>query len=225
MSAPKATVTPEIGGYKNYHNYYVPEEFVKRDPETKNLYLRDGQRAVYASEDFIAGLHNGMAHEVGDASNLIMYKCGYEWGVNDARRFAERMRHEYGGGKTDIWQMNRMFVMESWWWPLTVEGWGGWTIDFSFENQAMTFVTIRNSAVAKSMEQIGRPVCNMYAGMFAGFFSVYDRVERDSIEVQCYAMGNDDCKFLVGQKEKVNAAEFWRREGAEANEILEKLAT
>jgi hypothetical protein len=37
-------------------------------------------------------------------------------------------------------------------------------------------------------------------------------------------MGNDCCKFLVGQKEKVNAAEFWRREGANANEILEKIA-
>jgi predicted hydrocarbon binding protein len=217
-------ITPADGGFKNYHNYFVPEEFVKRDPETKSLRLRDGQRGVLASEDFIAGLHTGSHEEVGDASNLIMYKCGLEWGLQDMKRFADRMRHEFGGGKHDIWSMNKKFVMESWWWPLTLEGWGGWTIDYSFAKQDMTFVTIRNSAVAKSMEQVGKPVCHMYAGMFAGVFSFFDKKERDCIEVQCYSMGNDCCKFLVGQKEKVNAAEFWRREGANANEILEKIA-
>jgi uncharacterized protein len=217
------SITPSDGGMKNYHNYFVPEEFVKRDPVNQSLYLRDGQRAVYASEDFVSGLHSGLHEEVDDAANLIMYKCGYEWGINDMKRFAHRMRHEFGGGKTDVWQMNRKFVWESWWWPLTVEGWGSWTIDFSFDRQQMAFVTIRNSAVAKSMEQVGKPVCHMYAGMFAGAFSVFEREERDSIEVQCYAMGNDCCKFMVGKQDRVNAVEFWRREGANADEISQRL--
>jgi predicted hydrocarbon binding protein len=217
-------ITPADGGFKNYHNYYVADEFIKRDPETQSIYLRDGQRAVIASEDFITGLHSGLHEEVDDASNLIMYKCGYEWGINDMKRYAHRMRHEFGGGKTEIWQMNKKFVLESWWWPLTLEGWGAWSIDFGFEKQGMTFITIKNSAVAKSMEQVGKPVCHMYAGMFAGVFSVFDRDERDSIEVQCYAMGNDCCKFLIGTKDKVNAAEFWRREGGTASEIAERLA-
>lgn len=217
-------ITPADGGYKNKHNYFVPEEFLKRDPDTGTLLLRDGQRGVLASEDFIAGLHSGSHDEVGDAANLIMYKCGYQWGLEDMKRFSDRMRHEFGGGKTDIWNMNKKFVLESWWWPLTLEGWGGWSIDFSFEKQEMTFLTIRNSAVAKSMEQVGKPVCHMYAGMFAGVFTYYDKIERDCIEVQCYSMGNDCCKFLIGKKEKVNAAEFWRREGANADEILAKIA-
>ena len=55
----------------------------------------------------------------------------------------------------------------------------------------------------------------MYAGMFAGVFSVFSREEPDGIEVQCYAMGNDCCKFLIGSKSRVNAAEFWRREGGQ----------
>lgn len=216
-------ITPADGGFKNVHNYYVPEDFVLRDPETGVLRLRDGQRGVLASEDFVAGLHAGCHEEVGDASNLIMYKCGYEWGLQDMKRFGDRMRHEYGGGKTDMWNMNRHFVMETWWWPLTLEGWGGWAIDFGYENQGLTFITIKNSAVAKSMEQVGKPVCHMYAGMFAGVMTYYEKVERDAIEVQCYSMGDDCCKFLVGAKDKVNAAEFWRREGATANEIMEKI--
>jgi hypothetical protein len=74
------------------------------------------------------------------------------------------------------------------------------------------------------MEKVGKPVCHMYAGMFSGFFSVYERAQKESIEVQCYAMGNDCCKFLVGNQERVNAAEFWRREGANAEEIVQRLA-
>ena len=65
----------------------------------------------------------------------------------------------------------------------------------------------------------------MYAGMFAGAFSVFEREERDAIEIQCYAMGNDCCKFLIGKKERVNAAEFWRKEGAGAQEITERLSS
>ena len=218
------SIHPADGGMKVPHNYYTLEDFVRRDESGHKLFLRDGQRAVYAPEDFVVGLHQGLHEEVDDASGLIMYKCGFEWGVSDMKRFAHRMRHEFGGGRSEIWQMNPKFVWESWWWPLTVEGWGGWTLDLNFEKQDMVFVTIHNSAVAQSMERIGKPVCHMYAGMFAGAFSVYDREERDSIEIQCYAMGNDCCKFLIGKKSRVNAAEFWRREGAGAQEILERLA-
>jgi hypothetical protein len=60
--------------------------------------------------------------------------------------------------------------------------------------------------------------------MFAGVFSFFEKSARSAIEVQCYSMGNDCCKFLIGTEDRVNAAEFWRREGASADEILGKLA-
>ncbi len=216
-------VSVEGGGMAQLHNYYVPDEFIQRHEKSAGIYLRDGQRAALASEDFVVALHQGLEDDVGEASNLIMYHCGFEWGVQDGNRFANRMRHEYGGGKKDIWQMHRNFVMECWWWPLTMEGWGSWNVDFSYEKQGMTFITIHNSAVARSMEQVGKPVCHMYAGVFAGFFSVYNRLEKSSIEVQCYSMGNDCCKFLLGDADRVNAAEFWVNEGANAEEIMERL--
>ena len=220
----KNVISPGDGGYKKYHNYYVPGEFYDHHPEEGSIYLRDGQRASKVSEDFIVGLHSGLEEDVGDASNLIMYKCGIDWGLQDMKRFNNRMRHEFGGGKMDIWQMNKRFVFESWWWPLTVEGWGGWTLDLSFENRDLTFVEIRNSAVARSMEQVGKPVCHLYAGMFAGVFSYFEKADRQCIEVQCYSMGNDRCKFMIGKEKQVNAAEFWRQEGANAEEIRNKFA-
>lgn len=52
------------GGYDGYHNYYVPEDFFKADPENGALYFRDGERAAKVTESFINGLHLGMEEEV-----------------------------------------------------------------------------------------------------------------------------------------------------------------
>ncbi len=211
------------GGYKNNHNYYHPDEFFSADNEKGAIYLHDGQRAAKVNEAFINGLHLGVEEEAGDASNLIMYQTGHQWALRDMKRFNERMRHEFGGGKKDIWQMNLRFVLETWWWPLTIEGFGGWSLDLSFENKGIKMIELRNSAIAQSMEMAEKPVCHLYAGLFAGVFSYYDREERGGIEVQCYAMGNDVCKFLVGNTKQVDAVDFWRKEGASAIEIMEKL--
>ena len=217
-----APISVVDGGFKGYHNYYVAEDYFRREKAEGKIFIRDGQRAVRVSEDFIVGLHSGLEEDVGEASNLIMYKCGREWGAQDMKRFNYRMRHEFGGGKREIWQMNPKFVFETWWWPLTIQGWGAWTLDMTFRERGITFVEIRNSAVARSMKRVGKPVCHLYAGMFAGVLSYWDKTERDSIEVQCYSMGNDCCKFMIGDEKNVNAAEFWRQEGANAEEIRQK---
>jgi predicted hydrocarbon binding protein len=213
-------ISPSDGGFEGYHNYYVPDEFFRREAKQGAIYLRDGQRAATVDESFINGLHLGVEQEVGSASSLLMYRCGQQWALQDMKRFNDRMRQEFGGGKQDMWAMNLRFVLETWWWPFTIEGFGSWRLDLTYRSKDITMVEIRNSAVAKSMEQIGKPVCHLYAGLFAGVFSAYDRTERECIELECYAMGNDVCKFLIGAEKQVNALEFWRQEGASAAEIM-----
>jgi uncharacterized protein len=208
------------GGFKNYHNYYTPDEFFRHDLQRGAIYLRDGQRAARVTEAFVNGLHLGAEEEVGSASSLLMYRFGQQWALRDMKRFAERMRQEFGGGKREIWDMNTKFVFETWWWPLTVQGYGAWRLDLDLRNQDLIVVELRNSAVAQSMAMVGKPVCHLYAGLFAGAFAYFEREERESIELQCYAMGNEVCKFVVGDKKQVDAAEFWRNEGATAAEVL-----
>lgn len=216
-------IDPIDGGYRGYHNYFVADEYFSLDAEKGAILLRDGQRAAKVTDLFINNLHMGIEEEVGAASALMMYQCGYAWGMQDMKRFAERMRLEFGGGKRDIWQMNTRFVFESWWWPLTISGFGAWALDLSFQDKGLTVVEIRNSAVAKSMKLLGKPVCHLYAGMFAGVFTFFDKAERECIEIQCYSMGNDVCKFLIGEKSRINAVDFWRQEGASASEILNNI--
>ena len=47
--------------------------------------------------------------------------------------------------------------------------------------------------------------------------------EMSGIEIQCYSMGESFCKFLIGSSKRINAAQFWVREGANATEIIDRL--
>ena len=51
-------------------------------------------------------------------------------------------------------------------------------------------------------------------GLFAAAFSYIARAELSGLEIQCYSMGEEFLgKFLVGASKRINAAQFWSREG------------
>ncbi len=159
---------------------------------------------------------------MGDAAGMVMYKMGYEFGLQDFKDFQTRFEREYGGS-TRLSDANVNFILEQWWWPLNAEGWGGYKVDFSHRKQGIIFVDVYDSAVAKSVGNIGKPVCHIYAGMFAGALTYLSKHELSGIEIQCFAMGEEYCKFLIGSEKRVNAASFWVQEGASSGEIMEKI--
>lgn len=202
------------------HNYFGQEDYLRRKLHDTALELGYGGLGMMASEDFIIGLQQGLEAEVGEASAVIMYQCGLQWGKLDMQDFEKRMEREYGRAMRD---MNVHFVLEAWWWPLTSAGWGSWSVDLGRVDQGYIVVQMNNSAVAQSLERVGKPVCHLYAGLLAGALTPLVGAEMSSIEIQCYAMGEDHCRFLVGREERVDAAEFWLNEGASAVEIVRQL--
>ena len=160
-----------------------------------------------------------LEHEVGGASTVVMYNIGREWGKNDAAFFQNWFRQEYG---MSVNQCRPSFAFEAWWWPFTSQGWGNWEIEFEHQKNGFVFIDIFNSAVARSLGDVGKPVCYLYAGLFAGFFSILTQKSLDCIETQCYATGETYCKFLLGKEDRVKAATFWHTQGANAKDIEAK---
>lgn len=202
------------------HNYYFDRHFYRHSPDKGILENVYGQRVMRVSEDFIVAVLGSLEDEVGEAAGEIMYKAGYEWGIEDMMGFSRRIQAEF---ELEMSKMNMGFLMEQWWWPLTIEGWGTWRYDFRQAKQGIIFVELYESVVAKSLGDIGQVVCHFYAGLFSAFFSVLARRSLACIEIQCYATGADFCKFLVSTEKRVNAASFWRTEGASAKEIISKI--
>jgi hypothetical protein len=177
-------------------------------------------RNMFASEDFIIGLIQGLEEEVGSASGVVMYNIGYQWGMRDAKFFQQWFEQEY---KKTIREVNSVFMLEAWWWPFTAQGWGNWEVDMSEHKNGFMFVNIFDSAVARTLGDVGKPVCHIYAGLFAGFFSDIVKKSLSCIEIQCYSMGETYCKFLLSSQDRVDAANFWHNEGATARDIEKRL--
>ena len=202
------------------HNHYTDDQFFRHDPAKGVLTNAYGQRVVRVTEDFVVAVLGGLEDELGDAAGEIMYKCGYEWGMEDMASYCPRVQAEY---EIALNKMAMGLLLETWWWPLQIEGWGGWNYDLRQGKQGLIFVDLYESAVAQSLGNVGKVVCYFYAGMFAAVFSVLARRQLAGIEVQCYSMGEDHCKFLIATEKRVNAAAFWRQEGATFKDIQAKL--
>jgi predicted hydrocarbon binding protein len=201
------------------HNHYDPSKFWTRDGAGR-LLNKYRQRVMLVPEDFIVSYQLALEEEVGDAAAEIMYRCGFEWGRTDIIGFEKRFLEEFGRPMSD---MQSNMVLETWWWPLQAAGWGSWTYDFTQIKEGLIFVDLFDSAVAKSIGNIGKVACHYYAGLFAAVFSHMSRAELSGLEIQCYSMGEEFCKFLVGSGKRINAAQFWAREGATAKEIIARL--
>jgi predicted hydrocarbon binding protein len=209
-----------IGQQPVKHNVYTLEDFLRHDESAGTVFTRNQQRVFHVSEDFILGLQAGLDQEVGDASAVVLYKCGFQWGLADMKKFETTMVREYG---RDIQATNINFLMETWWWPLQAMGWGSWELDLGKQEQGILVVNLFDSVVAKSLGEVGKPVCYLYAGMFAGVMTHLSRRPLAGIEIQCYAMGATFCRFVIGAEKRINAVEFWLEEGANASDVLAKL--
>ncbi|MEB3273391.1 MAG: V4R domain-containing protein [Prochlorothrix sp.] len=202
------------------HNHYGFRDFFRFDPERGTILDWNGVQNFLTSEDFIIGLVEGLEEEVGDASAAIMYTVGCEWGKQDSFVFEKWFEEEF---ERNVRQVNLMFLLETWWWPYTTQGWGRWEVDMGDRKQGFIFINLFDSAVARTLGDVGKPVCYLYAGLFAGFFTELVKKQLSCIEIQCYSMGETYCKFLLGGQDRIDAASFWLNEGATGVDIEKRL--
>ncbi|MEL6495382.1 MAG: V4R domain-containing protein [Cyanobacteria bacterium J06623_7] len=207
--------------YPQRRSHYRFQDFFAFQTPNGTISDWNDSRNILVSENFIVGLIAGLEEEVGDAAGVVMYNIGQQWGQEDAQFFRQWFLAEYG--YDDFSQLNLMFVLEAWWWPFISQGWGNWEVDMSDRQNGFMFINIFDSAVARTLGNVGKPVCHLYAGLFSGFFSRLIGKDLGCIELQCYAMGETYCKFLLGKQDRINAASFWHNEGATARDIQKRL--
>lgn len=202
--------------------HYSRHKFFKFDTKKGQVFDWNQQQNLLASEDFIISLQKGLEHEVGEASGWLMYLIGKDWGTEDAKIFQAWFERDF---HLTLQKSNLLFALETWWWPFTAQGWGKWNVDLSSLKEGFLFIDLYDSAVAKSLGNVGKPVCFLYAGLLAGFFSVVFGRGLSSTEIQCYSMGNNFCRFLIGSEKRIKAAEFWLSSGATAKDIEQRFLT
>lgn len=182
----------------------------------------DGRRIAHIAPEFVRSLHATLHEAFGAEAPALLYRTGFEWGLREVTALHHRLRDEFGES-SDLWQMDARFVLESWWKPLAALGWGSCTLAGLTPARGLTQIDVRGSLVVAALERATPPVCHLYAGLFAGAFSFFDRAERHGTEIRCCASGEDRCTFVVGPGPEIDAIETWRKQGATADAIVRQL--
>lgn len=201
------------------------EEFIHPLLPEGTLRLSDGQRAAVLPGIFLPQLAADLFAPLGDHTRHALYKFGYEWALQDMVRISRQVADEFGGGADlDLWQMDAKFVLDRWWQPRHATGWGALTLDLSSLSRSFAFFELHHSVVASHSPGATQPTCHLYAGLFAGALSFFERVERHAIEFQCAALGAPTCRFAVGPGPQIDEVESWRQQQVAPDDIRRRLA-
>lgn len=203
---------------------FSPDDSFHRELKAGALRRADAGRVAALAVEFVHDLHFALVENLGDSAQDVLYRTGYEWGLQDMLRLNQHLREEIGGSNFDLWQMDAKFVIDSWWAALAESGWGTCQFDFSRLSRGVVCAELKDSIVAQALDGAEQPVCHLYAGLFAGALSFFERAERHAVEIQCQAMAHDSCRFVIGPGAEVDNAESRRQQGASATEIIRRLS-
>ncbi|MEN9248220.1 MAG: V4R domain-containing protein [Gloeomargarita sp. GMQP_bins_69] len=206
---------------KKRHKHYDLNSFFRWDLARGTVTDWNGAVNFFASEDLITAFMDGLAEEVGDAAPVVLYQMGRQWGELDGQAFAGWFSEEF---QRPLRQTNLLFLLETWWWPFTAQGWGRWEIDLSLQKQGFLLLNIFDSAIARTLGVVGKPVCHLYAGLFAGFLSYLVQQTLECAEIQCYSLGATYCRFVVGKAAAIQPVYGWVNQGLGVRDIEKRLA-
>ncbi|MBI5769826.1 MAG: hypothetical protein HZA93_18770 [Verrucomicrobia bacterium] len=189
----------------------------------------DGQRAAVVPLSFLTDLREALGHEFGASARHICYCTGFDWALRDMVRVGQRLRGEPGGGGRDLWQMDAKPVLDTWWGPLDAAGWGA--CRFTRLPRGIILAEVTHTATAAARREQAEaaatpptePACDLYAGLFAGALSFFERAERHAVEVQCAALGLPHCLFVAGASPEIDQVEAWRHLRLPAEEVRQRL--
>ena len=200
----------------------APHDFLRIDSARGDLRRADGVRLAALSSEFVQALHGALLDQFTDDAQDVLYRSGYEWGLQDLVRLNRELRAQ-GGNESSVWRLQPGSVLETWWTPLADAGWGRCSFDVASLGRGVAIVELRDSMVVAALGAADLPVCHLYAGLFAAALSFFERTERHAVEVQCSAMGAAACQFVVAPGPEVDAAETWRQQGVAAAGIIQRL--
>ncbi len=199
------------------------QTFYKTDPTQGTLRLASGARLAVVPLDFLRAVHVQLFEHFSDNCQDLLYRSGYEQGLQEMVQLNEDLQEQYGGGSFDLWQMDAKFILETWWSLHAQAGWGRCTFDLTALTRSIVVIDLEDNPIPAALGHSEYPICHFFAGLFAGVVSFYERAERHATELECRAVAGPRCRFVVAAGGDVDSAEGLRQQGVATAEILGRL--
>lgn len=202
-------------------NYFAPDAYVQGDYESGLIENRHGARLIALPETLLQGIYAGLERETGQASGIVMFNCGRWWGKNFYRRFVEEVSQYYRRPLAEMEMAEFLQCLKQCW---KTHGWGIFELDIDFYQQGFLVVKVTNSAFAEAAPKQGKsPACFAEAGILSAFFSQLTGRDLHCIQTACESLGADSNTFVLGLRERIEAATAWVEAGQNHAKIMERL--
>jgi predicted hydrocarbon binding protein len=202
-------------------NYYAPSAYLQGDLESGLLESRHGDRLLALPEALLRGIYTGLEYETGQAARLVLRNCGRMWGKEFFRRFAQELSDYYQKPLSEL-EMGLFLqnLKQAW----KTHGWGLIDIDWTYKNQGVLVVSIRNSPFAAATPpHFKRPMGFLEAGLLATWFSQLTGQDLGCVQTTSEALGAKSNLFILTAAARLKEGEAWVDSGLSHDQILEKL--
>ena len=203
-------------------NYFAPRAYVQGDFESGLLENRQGGRLLALPDTLLKGLYRGLNSELGSATGVVLYNCGYQWGKNFFRRFSEEVASYYERPLAEMEMIELIQCLKQCW---KAHGWGIMKPNFEHYQQGFLLVEVKNSAFVTGNEVTERPNCFIEAGLLSAFFSELSETDLFCVQTACESLGNSSNQFVLGLAKRLKEAEAMVEKGQTHTAIVQSLTT
>ncbi len=203
-------------------NHFREDEYFSLNVRSGVIRNVSGTRVLTIPEEFIAGLHAGLADETGGAAPIVLYECGKWWGKQFAKRHASEMRQLYASEAGELpYHFFEQVLRRVW----ALHGWGVVDVSFDLRDRGFVVVNVQNAFYSDIVGNIGRTSDHLIAGLLASILSDISGRDLSCVEIACRSKGDAKCSFLVGVEARTSSVAAWVSQGRSRSDILAELAT
>lgn len=206
-----------IGG-----NYYAFDAYIQGDFEAGLIENRKGERLLALPETLVQAIYAALDQELGQASGIVLNKCGRWWGKNFYARFMEEVSEYYAKPLANMEMVEFLQCLKQCW---KTHGWGTFDLDLDYYQQGFMVVKICNSPFAAATPPQHIPACFLEAGVLSAFFTQLTGRELDCLQTTCESLGADANRFILGLPQRLKPAVTWVENRQEHESILNRLCS
>jgi hypothetical protein len=182
------------------------------------IHSQSGARQIFITEDLMRGLQIAVEAETGRAAGFVLYGCGRTWG----ERIYKRWDREFQTLSVQPLNQRPFADFEVWLSSFFINsGWGSLELDFTHERDGVVICNVDHSFIASTIENTGdEPVCHLFAGVLAAFFSGASDTLLDAIEFECAGCGDAHCRFAISSATRIEAVRMAQYDGTRGKDLL-----
>ncbi len=206
---------------------FTPTYYIRPDIHSGLLESRGGYRLAAFPEALVRAMYSGLRYETGQATRVILYNCGRDWGQEFFERFEEELSQYRGEPLGDMPIGILIDSLTDLW---ATHGWGRLQLHFEHSDRGVVEATVFNSGFAKAAlaslpeeTKPDEPSCYMEAGVLASVFSALSGRALSCVQTTCESLGADRNRFIITTAERLQSCADWIRKGMSHAEIVDKL--